>query len=88
MAGAVQPVPVLGRGTEVDPGRVLYPGLDPSERLVAVASCSGLALPGPRADQAGRGGALPSDPYGLASVSKVTPLCLVAAATATRLRLG
>lgn len=62
MAGAVQPVSVLGRGTEVDPGRVLHPGLEPLERLVAVARCSGLTLLGPRADQAGRGGALLSDP--------------------------
>lgn len=87
MAGAVQPVPVPGRGTEVGLGKVLHPALESPERLVAVARCSGLALPEPRADQAGRGGAF-LGPYDLASVSKVAPWCLVAAATAARLRFG
>lgn len=62
MAGAAQPIPVPARGTEVGQGKVLHPGLEPPERLVAVARCSGLALPGPWVDQAGRGGVLPSDP--------------------------
>lgn len=43
-------------------GRVLHPGLEPPERLLAVACAPGSLSRGPGADQAGRGGPLPSDP--------------------------
>lgn len=51
-----------GRGSEVGRGSVWHPGLEPPARLVAAARCTGLSFSGPRAGQAARGDALPSDP--------------------------